>query len=170
MSELTPRQHDLLHLLQQGLPLTPSPYAAWLQRWRATSTELEQELACLQQQGWIRRSGLIIKHRPLGYRANAMVVWDIADQQVEEVATRLAQCAEISLCYQRPRQLPEWPYNLFTMLHGQSRSQVLNRLAYLLNLLKLDYPHAVLFSTRCFKQQGGRYLDERSPAYPQQGV
>src|SRR3546814_14191663 len=76
------------------------------------------------EEGLFRRFGLVLKHRALGFRANAMLVMDIPDAQVDEVGRRLGQAAGVNLCYQRPRRLPQWPYNLFCMVHGREREQV----------------------------------------------
>src|SRR3546814_17238132 len=66
------------------------------------------------EEGLFRRFGLVLKHRALGFRANAMLVMDIPDAQVDEVGRRLGQAAGVNLCYQRPRRLPQWPYNLIS--------------------------------------------------------
>ena len=82
----------------------------------------------------------------------------VPDAQVDEVGRRLGQAAGVNLCYQRPRRLPQWPYNLFCMVHGREREQVCQLIERLLadNGLS-DVPHQLLFSTRAFKQCGGRF-------------
>jgi DNA-binding Lrp family transcriptional regulator len=80
-------------------------------------------------EGIIKRFGVIVRHHELGYTANAMLVHDIPDSEVDEIGERLACVDGVNLCYQRPRVLPEWPYNLFCMIHGQARSEVEARIA-----------------------------------------
>ncbi|MEI2772226.1 MAG: hypothetical protein V9G98_16330 [Candidatus Competibacter sp.] len=88
-----------------------------------------------------------------------MVVWDIPDAEVSAVGRSLAMEAGVNLCYRRPRRLPRWPYNLFCMMHGREREQVLERVGQIqINRGLAIYPHAVLFSTRCFRQRGAYYL------------
>ena len=112
--------------------------------------------------GVIRRFGVMVRHRELGYRANAMVVWDVPDARVAEVGRTLAGLPFVTLCYRRPRRLPVWPYNLFCMIHGRERGAVealdrdRERRARGLDGL----PRAVLFSRRRFKQRGARYAHQ----------
>ena len=88
-----------------------------------------------------------------------MVVWDIPDGQVDQCGQQLGQFDCVTLCYQRPRCPPDWPYNLFCMIHGKDRESVLARIDDIRQLLQLeDTPHAVLFSNKRYKQRGARYL------------
>jgi hypothetical protein len=98
-----------------------------------------------------------------------MVVWDIPDDQVRTAGRCLGSVPFVTLCYRRPRRLPDWPYNLFTMIHGRDRDQVLERVEWLLDSCGMrDFAHRVLFSQRCFKQRGARYtsLDSRAEVAP----
>ena len=82
---------------------------------------------------------------------------------VDEVGRKLGQAAGVNLCYQRPRRLPDWPYNLFCMVHGREREQVCRLIEQMLAENGLhDVPHQLLFSTRAFKQCGGRYAPPAS--------
>jgi DNA-binding Lrp family transcriptional regulator len=86
-----------------------------------------------------------------------MAVWDVPDDRVSEVGPRLGQMPEVTHCYRRPRRPPVWPYNLFAMVHGYTREEVLvtvERIARELGIA--DLPHKVLFSTRPLKKQGTR--------------
>jgi hypothetical protein len=87
-----------------------------------------------------------------------MVVWDIPDEEVSAVGRCFGAFDFVTLCYQRPRRLPRWRYNLFTMIHGRDRAQVLGRVEELASRCALgEPPHAVLFSRRRFKQRGAHY-------------
>lgn len=157
-------QRRLRERLEQGLPLSPRPWRVLAEQCGLTEGEV---LACVhrwQASGLIKRQGLVVRHRPLGIRANAMVVWDVPDARVAEVGRRLAREVAVTLCYRRPRCLPEWPYNLFCMLHGIHRERVLAELAAIVERLGLeDLEHRVLFSERAYRQCGGRYAAEPSP-------
>jgi DNA-binding Lrp family transcriptional regulator len=127
--------------------------------------EVIERLRALVDTGVIKRLGLVVRHHELGYRANAMTVWDVPDRDVDAVGRALAASPDVTLCYRRPRRLPAWPYNLFAMVHGRERDAVLARIAELRATHGLDaVPHAVLFSTRRFKQRGARYFTEREVA------
>ena len=120
--------------------------------------EVLARLRSLQGCGTISRFGAVVRHRALGYRANAMVVWDVADDQVREAGQALAALPFVTLCYRRPRRLPVWPYNLFCMIHGRDRGAVRDQVQEAAVLCGLsDVPRDVLFSRRAFKQHGARY-------------
>ena len=137
-----------------GLPLVPRPYAA-------LGLPEEEVIATLRrwlEVGIVRRIGAVLRHRRLGYEANAMVVWDVPDQEVGDAGRRLAADAAVTLCYRRVRALPEWSYNLYCMVHGRERGRVVYEVKRLNMTLDLDrYPRLVLFSTRCFTQRGPHY-------------
>jgi DNA-binding Lrp family transcriptional regulator len=119
---------------------------------------LLDRISRLLKLGVIRRFGVVVRHRELGYAANAMVVWDVPDAEVSAVGKRLANQNAVTLCYRRPRRLPDWRFNLFSMVHGQDRAAVLaeiERIRHLLALTEISY--APLFSHRRFKQCGARY-------------
>lgn len=134
------------------------PYRQLAEQIGCSEQQVLEQVEQWQQVGLFRRVGLVLKHRALGFRANAMLVMDIPDEQVDEVGRRLGQAAGVNLCYQRPRRLPQWPYNLFCMVHGREREQVCQLIEQLLAEHGLSgVPHQLLFSTRAFKQCGGRF-------------
>jgi len=156
---LTAQDRELVALIQGGLPLVARPYAALAGQLGISEDALIARLRRLQQDGLIKRMGVVVRHRALGYHANAMVVWDIADADVARIGALLAGESCVTLCYQRPRHLPDWPYNLFCMIHGRERSAVLRRLEQIIASHGLQHiPHQVLFSGRSFKQRGARYV------------
>ncbi len=163
---LNEQDRELIAAIQGGLPLVAKPYAAIATQLGLTETQVIARLQLLQETGLIKRMGVVVKHRALGYRANAMVVWDIPDAEVERIGALLADETCVTLCYQRPRRLPAWPYNLFCMIHGRERDGVLRRLEQIIAFHGLEkIPHTVLFSGRSFKQRGAHYVDTgRVPA------
>ena len=135
-----------------------SPFAAIGERIGKGEDEVIGALRRLIDECIIKRFGLVVRHHELGYRANAMVVWDLPDAEVGEAGRRLADLSFVTLCYRRPRRPPRWPYNLFCMIHGRSRDEVLDQVAEAATLACLEpYPREVLFSKRRFKQCGARY-------------
>ncbi len=156
--ELDARDLDLVSALCAGLTLDSRPYQTLGQAVGMAEAEVIRRLDAMVEGGVIRRLGVIVRHHELGYRANAMVVWDVPDDQVRDTGLRLGLCPEVSLCYRRPRRLPHWPYNLFTMIHGRDRAQVRDALAQMAEREGVAHlPREVLFSTRRFKQCGARY-------------
>ncbi|MDY7565231.1 AsnC family protein [Pseudomonas sp. RTC3] len=144
--------------LETGLPLVPRPYQALAQQINADESQVLEQMRQWGEQGLFRRVGLVLNHRALGFTANAMLVLDVPDGLIDEVGHRLGRVPGITLCYQRPRRLPQWRYNLFCMVHGRQRDRVKAQIQALLEKhLLSDLPHQLLFSTQVFKQCGGRF-------------
>ncbi len=152
-------ERELIASLQQGLPLVPRPYQAIAEQIGSNEAEVIQHIETMKARGDIKRMGVVVRHRKLGYTSNAMVVWDIDDDIVDKLGHCFGQFDFVTLSYRRPRHLPDWPYNLFCMIHGQDRKDVMNNLQILINSCHVQHtPHAVLFSRRCFKQRGAYYV------------
>lgn len=154
----SPDESRVIGAIQSGLPLVSSPYTAMGESIGLSETTV---IGCLQnliQQGVIKRMGIVVRHHELGYRANAMVVWDVSDEEVSSLGSCLGKLEFVTLCYRRPRRLPAWRYNLFCMIHGHDREEVLARVEEMRQGCGLQHiAHEVLFSTRRFKQCGARY-------------
>ena len=157
--ELTPEQAlALRRYLEGGLLRVSRPYQAIAERINTDEDQVLAQMRHWQEQGLFRRVGLVLNHRALGFTANAMLVLDVPDALIDEVGQRLGRAADVTLCYQRPRRLPQWRYNLFCMVHGRQRDRVEARIQALLEAhLLSDLPHQLLFSTQAFKQCGGRF-------------
>jgi DNA-binding Lrp family transcriptional regulator len=147
----------LVAALENGLELVTQPYAALAARAGLDEREVIDRLARWLDEGVIRRFGVVVRHHELGYRANAMTVWDVPDDVAPAFGRALAAAEGVTLAYRRARHLPEWSYNLYCMLHGIDRGPVWERLDTLTRSLKLEsFPRAVLFSQTRFKQTGAR--------------
>ena len=156
--QLTPREWALVALIQDGFPLVESPFAALARDWGGSETEVIATLARWRDQGIVKRYGAVVRHRELGYRANAMCVFDIPPEKLDEVAAQLAAAPEVRLCYERPRRGEAWPYNLFCMVHGKDREGVLGMVAGLVKRLGLEeFRRDVLIGEQRYKQRGAWY-------------
>ncbi len=157
-ANLGERDQALITLIQTGLPLSKTPYADLGKSLDMGEEEVITRLKSLIDDKVIKRFGVVVRHHELGYRANAMVVWDIPDDIISELGSCLGQFDFVTLCYRRPRRLPDWPYNLFTMIHGKDRYDVLENVQLLVESCGLnEIGQKVLFSTRRFKQRGAIY-------------
>jgi len=155
---MDPLDRRLLEAIQQGLPLTARPYAAIARQLAMSEAEVLRRMVMLKRQGLIKRLGVIVRHRPLGYSANAMIVLDVPDQLVAQIGGHISRFSFVSLCYRRPRCGEQWPYNLYCMIHGKSRGKVLQQFEQLSESCGLTaFPREVLFSRHCFKQRGALY-------------
>lgn len=159
MSTLTPPQKEILKAaIQDGLPLTPQPYFTLALKLGLTEKQVTDQLQAWVTDGYIKRLGLVVRHHAVGYNANAMVVWDIPEPRIDNIGNLLRSSDIVSLCYRRRRQLPDWPYNLYCMIHGKDRNQVQAQIQWLIEKFDLSqYDNSILFSTQQFKQTGGSY-------------
>lgn len=142
---------------QAGLPLVPQPYHAVALQVGSSPDEVMKRMAAMLDAGVIRRIAAVPNHYALGYKANGMTVWDVADERMDELGERIGQLASVSHCYQRPRHLPDWPYNLFAMVHGHDRAEVEEKAKQIEAMLgNACREHEILYSTRILKKTGLR--------------
>lgn len=153
---LDPVDRALVERTQAGLPLVARPYHALAADLGIPADEVMQRLERMQARGVIRRIAAVPNHYALGYRANGMTVWDVADEEVDAAGERVGALPFVTHCYRRPRR-DGWPYNLFAMVHARSRQEVEAQVA---NIAALIGPaaraHDVLYSTRILKKTGVR--------------
>jgi len=142
---------------QGGLPLVSKPYHAVAIKLGLSAEVVMERIRAMQRSGAIRRIGAIPNHFALGYKANGMAVWDVVDEQVDALGHQIGRLDFVSHCYRRPRYLPEWPYNFFVMVHGQSHPEVEKKIEEISHILGADCrANDVLYSTRILKKTGIR--------------
>lgn len=147
----------LILATQQGLPLTPEPYAELARTLGCDEATVLAGIEDLLSRGVIRRIGVVPNHYAIGYSANGMSVWDVDDAVVDALGERIGQLPFVTHCYRRPRHLPDWPYNLFAMLHGGNRDEVMVHVEEVRALLgEACRSSDVLFSTQILKKTGLR--------------
>lgn len=163
--QITTDDRALIKAVQRGLPISSRPYAEIAEQLGTTELDVISRLQQLMDKGAIKRYGVVVRHKELGYTANGMVVWDIPDDRVDEIGMCIGKYSSVTLSYRRPRRLPEWSYNLFTMIHGSDREEVTKKVEEIVNSCGLqDIKHTILFSTRRFKQRGASYSPEQTQA------
>lgn len=147
----------LIVATQDGLPLVPRPYQQLAEQLGWSAEEVMRRLQKLLDTGVIRRIGAVPNHYAIGWTANGMTVWDVPDELVDALGAQVGGLEFVTHCYRRPRALPAWPYNLFAMVHGNSREEVRAKAEVIARLLG-DSCRAkdVLFSTRILKKSGLR--------------
>ncbi len=147
---------------QNGLPLVARPYHQLAEAIGIAPEEVMARLTRLLESGVIRRIGAVPNHYAIGYTANGMSVWDVPDERIDELGVRVGGLDFVTHCYHRPRRLPEWPYNLFAMVHGGSRTEVLTKVMAIAEIIGTDCrSHDVLFSTAILKKTGLRMAVRR---------
>lgn len=142
---------------QEGLPLVSDPWSAVGAQVGLSGDEVLLRMQAMLERGVIRRIAAVPNHYRLGYVANGMTVWDVAGAEIERLGRTIASIEGVSHCYQRPRHLPHWPYNLFTMLHGRKHEDVEQQAQVIRDCLGEAYrDHRILYSTRILKKTGLR--------------
>ena len=156
-SSLDPVDRRLVAATQGGLPLTPHPYATIAEELGLTESDVIARLQKMLASGKIRRIGAVPNHYLCGMTANGMTVWDVDDAQIERLGTQVGALDFVTHCYERPRALPDWPYNLFAMVHGADRAEVLAKAERIGSLLGTACRASdILFSTAILKKTGLR--------------
>ena len=147
----------LIIATQAGLPLVPRPYDLLAEQLGVSALEVKARLAAMLDSGRIRRIGAVPNHYAIGYTANGMSVWDVDDAHIEALGQAIGRLDFVTHCYERPRRLPDWPYNLFAMVHAGDRATVQARVSEIAALLgPACRGHDVLFSTEILKKTGLR--------------
>jgi DNA-binding Lrp family transcriptional regulator len=157
---LLPGDRPLLEALSHGLPLVAKPFAALARSLAREEEGLRDRIGALVAGGVITRLGVIVRHRALGYTANAMVVWDPPADDLGPAGQALAALPGVTLAYERRPVAGVWPWRLYSMIHARTREEALAVLDRARALPALaGAPCRVLFSTRCFKQTGARLTE-----------
>ena len=149
----------IIKATQDGLTLDPRPYHALADQLGLDADDVMKRFTRMLETGIIRRIGAVPNHYKLGYGANGMSVWDVADEDIATAGREVGALDFVSHCYHRPRHLPDWPYSLFAMVHGRDRGEVEDKVGIILDLLGPRVSaHEILYSTRILKKTGLRLV------------
>lgn len=155
---LTKMEKNIIRELQAGLPLVSRPFAQLGERFGLTEQQMMAKVNELKDKGYLRRIGAALRHHRVGYVANAMIVWRIPEDVVEQVGSRLASHPHVSHCYQR-KTWPHWPYNFYTMIHRQTREECHQLAAEMAESIGIN-DYKLLFSTKELKKSSMVYFTE----------
>ncbi len=172
-SSLTPEERDLVLEIQGGLPMTETPYADVAESLGTDTEWVLRTLRRFNEEGKVRRVGLVPNHYALGYSENGMTVWDVPDDIVDEVGEAVSAMEFVTHCYERPRHDGVWPYNFFAMTHGRSEAESEERIQQVKAVMEKhwdvgDEDWDTLFSTRILKKTGIR-IEERAESNTEGG-
>ena len=125
MPSFTEQEKNVLRILQADLPDSLTPYADIAAMTGVTEADVLELVRALRADGAIRRFGASIKHQKTGWSANIMVAWRVSEADADACGRSAAAHDRVSHCYFRPSPTPDWPYTLYTMVHGRSRDECL---------------------------------------------
>ena len=165
---ITPAERDLVLAVQDGLPVVETPYEAIAEEIGQETDWVVETIRRFNEEGKVRRVGVIPNHYSLGYTENGMTVWDVPDDLVSTVGPAVAGLDFVTHCYERPRHDGVWPYNFFAMTHGRTEAESAERIQQVSEVMAEywdvgDDDWDTLFSTRILKKTGIR-LAERADA------
>ncbi len=146
----------VISLIQGDLPVDPRPFATLADQIGLTEAQFIARIKGLKKRGIIRRFGATLHHQEAGFSSNAMVTWVVPDHRINEAGEILAKFKEVTHCYQR-RPQKNWPYNLYTMIHGSNRDQCFQIAARMSRSAVID-KYKLLFSEKEFRKTSMKYF------------
>jgi len=156
-ADLSDLDRRLLLEIQDGFPLSLTPYADVADAVDAATDEVVGAVERLLDSGCIKRVGCVVNHVVTGFDANCMVVWNVPDDELDARGEHVGRLPYVTLCYHRPRRPDQgWGYNLFTMIHGREQAAVDEKIDELATE-HLPFEHERLYSTETLKQTGAQY-------------
>jgi DNA-binding Lrp family transcriptional regulator len=155
---ITDLEKKVIALLQTDIPVVQRPFQQMAEQIGITEDRFLDVLTSLNERGIIRRFGATLKHQKSGFKANAMVAWNVDEARVEQVGTAMAEFDEITHCYRRD-PAPGWPYNLYTMVHAGTKSECLSLVEKIAATVgESDY--TLLFSRKELKKTSMKYFED----------
>ncbi len=155
--EFTEQEQAILRIVQKNLPDSATPYADIANTVGCTEEQVLSLLKKLKDQGAIRRFGASIKHQKTGWNHNAMVAWQVSEEEADAFGSKAAEHPNISHCYFRPSSAADWPYTLYTMTHGRSEEECQKTIADVQRATGVT-TYAVLDSIQEFKKISMTYF------------
>ena len=155
---VTDADKRMIRVLQQDLPIEPRPFDEWARQANVSVKQLLDGASRYEQIGCMRRFSAVLRHREAGFGANAMGAWIVPVEQQDYFGTTAASFSAVSHCYLRPTY-EDWPYSIFTMVHGQSREQCERLLAEISKQTGIT-TYAALYSSREFKKVRVKYFTD----------
>ncbi|UBV42559.1 Lrp/AsnC family transcriptional regulator [Deinococcus taeanensis] len=149
--EVTDLDRAFVMEFQKDLPVTEEPYAAACAALGLSIDEVAAHAEKMKAAGALRRVSAVFRHQKAGFTFNAMGVWAVPQEQVAEVGRQMAEFKAVSHCYLRPTY-PEWPYTIFTMVHGRSKDEAFGKIKAIEEEVAPATPHAILYSTKEYKK------------------
>ncbi len=147
-----------IRIVQEDLPLVERPFAAQAERIGCDEAQVLAMLASFKERKLMRRFAAVMNHRSAGFKANAMGVWAVPDDQLEEIGQAMASFALVSHCYRRPTY-DDWPYSIFTMVHGKNAAECEATIAAVHDATGID-EYALLWSVKEYKKTRVRYYTD----------
>lgn len=148
----------IVKIMQDEFPLIPEPYKYFAEKLCIKQEELLNRLQKLKDEGKIRKMGAVLRHVKSGFKSNCLVAWQVEPERLDEVGRAMARVSQISHCYDRVTA-PNWPYNIYTMIHASSREEIQALVKELAEKFKLTN-YELLYSQKEWKKTSMSYFEE----------
>ncbi len=134
------------------LLIVKRPFKLLAKRLDIKEEDLLSNLKASKKKRVIRRFGAVLSHRKIGLKANALVAWKVKKKDIDSAGKAMAEFTQVSHCYLRT-SYAKWPYNLYTMLHSDSREELLRIISRISKKVRPE-GYRVLFTLKEFKKTG----------------
>ena len=158
MEILSQLDKEIIKALQDEFPLCEEPYKILAQRVGISEEEFLQRVKELIDEKKIRKMGAVLRHREVGFNANALCAWQVPPDKLDDTAQVMSSHAAVSHCYDRT-PAPNWNYNLYTMIHAKTRDECEQIIKELSDLTGVN-DYKVLYTKREWKKTGMKYFCE----------
>jgi len=146
----------IIALISRDIPLTKRPFKDLARKLGIGECFLLGRIKSFKKNGLMRKFSASLNHKKIGFRYNAMVVWDIPDSIIDKAGNVMASFSEVSHCYRREKS-PGWNYNIYSMVHGKTKSECLETVKKISDKVGRDFDHMALFSSKEEKKTGAKY-------------
>lgn len=155
---LTELDKRIVRVLQGDFPLVAEPYKTLAEQVGVSEETFLERVKAMQATKKIRKMGAVLCHREVGFKANVLVAWEVPAERLDEIAQQMAASPSVTHCYDR-NTAPDWPYNLYTMVHGHSREECEQVVADLGKACQVSN-HVMLYSRHEWKKTAMKYFME----------
>lgn len=146
----------IISVISQDIPLVREPFRVMAGKLGMGEEGLLKRIRVYKKRGFLRKFSAAINHKKIGFRYNAMAVWNIPEENIDEAAAYMVSLPEVSHCYQRKTAF-DWNYNLYSMIHGRTKAECLDIVRNIAGkTVCKDY--RVLFSSEEYKKSSANYF------------
>lgn len=150
---------EIIRILQEDIPITANPYKEIADKLNISQDELIHKIKTYNETGILKRIGAILYHRKAGFNANAMVVWKINNEDLDNIGKYMASFSEVSHCYER-KPCGSWDYNLYTMIHERDRESCNKIIEKIANAIGVE-SYRILYSSKELKKTSMKYFSNK---------
>jgi len=155
---LTDLEKKIIASIQGDLPISKQPYLEIAEKLGIDEDTVLSVLKSLCDRGVIRRFGATLRHQKSGFKANAMIAWQVEEDRVNEFGKEVIKFKQVTHCYRR-NPAKDWPYNLYTMVHAADEDAC-REIAKKISDKTGIHKYSILFSRQELKKTSMQYFND----------